>query len=126
MLIGFFGFYAKLIPWYKDLIAPCRSVLKKKPPVNTLTDQEAKKLTNLWTPLEDSLIHVMKDSILSGPVLKRPKWDRTFMSRRIGVALLRVVLYANLNILRQQKKLCRRNEKKVVPLNLIRAFPDSD
>ena len=75
MLIGLFGFYAKWILWYEDLIAPWRSVLKKKPPVDTPPDQEAKKLMNLWTPLEDSLVHVMKDSILSGPVLKRLNWD---------------------------------------------------
>ena len=46
--------------------------------MDTPADQEAKKLTNLWTPLEDSLVHMMKDAVLSGPVLKRPNWDRPF------------------------------------------------
>jgi hypothetical protein len=78
MLIGLFGFYAKWIPWYEDIISPWRAVLKKKPPVDTDTEEEERMLTNLWTPKEDSLIHVLKKAILTGPVLKRPDWDRQF------------------------------------------------
>ena len=40
MLIGLFGFYSRWIPWYEDLIAPWRAVLKKKPPVDTSTEEE--------------------------------------------------------------------------------------
>ena len=35
-------------------------------------------MDNLWGPKEDSLMHIMKDSIVSGPVLKRPNWDIPF------------------------------------------------
>ena len=78
MLIGLFGFYSRWIPWYEELIASWRAILKKKPPVDTDPDTEARLLTELWTPKEDSLLHVMKEAILSGPVLKRPDWDRPF------------------------------------------------
>ena len=78
MLIGFFGFYSKWIPWYEDKIAPWREVLKKKPPVDVDKEEEARLMANLWQPKEDSLLHVMKEAILSGPVLKRPDWERPF------------------------------------------------
>ena len=35
-------------------------------------------LTELWGPQEDSLIHVTKEVILLGPVLKRPTCDCPF------------------------------------------------
>ena len=78
MLIGLFGFYSKWIPWYEDLSAPWRAVIKKKPPVDTPTEEEERLLNERWGPKEDSLIHVMKDAILLGPVLERPNWNRPF------------------------------------------------
>ena len=81
MLIGFFGFYAKWIPWYEEKIGPWREVLKKKPPVDVDKEEEARLMANLWQPKEDSLLHVMKEAILSGPVLKRPDWERPLPRR---------------------------------------------
>ena len=78
MLIGFFGFYSKWIPWCEEVIGPWRAVLKKKPPVDVDKQEEARLFANLWQPKEDSLLHVMKEAILSGPVLKRLDWDRPF------------------------------------------------
>ena len=75
MLIGLFGFYPKWIPWYEDTIAP---VLKKKPPVDTSTEEEEKKMADLWGPKEDSILPMMKEAILSGPVLKNPNWNHPF------------------------------------------------
>ena len=53
-------------------------MLKKKPPVDTSTEEEERLMNERWGPKEDSLIQVMKDAILSGPVLKRPNWTRPF------------------------------------------------
>ena len=44
MLIGLFGFYYRWIPWYEDIIAPWRKVLKKKPPVDTDSETEKKMM----------------------------------------------------------------------------------
>jgi hypothetical protein len=78
MLIGLFGFYAKWIPWYEDLVVPWRAILKKKPPVDTSVEDEALKLKGLWNSTADALLTTMKDAILSRPVLKRPDWNRPF------------------------------------------------
>ena len=78
MIIGLFGFYSKWLPHYEDMIAPWRAVLRKKPPVDTDPKEEAKMMTDLWQPAEDSLLHILKESILSGPVLKRPNWEKPF------------------------------------------------
>ena len=79
MLIGLFGFYSKWIPWYEDKIGPWRKILKQKPSVDTSQEEEAKKMEDLWGPAKDSLLHIMKDAILEGPVLKRPNWDLPFV-----------------------------------------------
>ena len=78
MLIGFFGFYSRWIPWYEERIGPWREVIKKKPPVDVSKDEEALLMANLWQPPQDALLEYMKSAILSGPVLKRPNWDREF------------------------------------------------
>ena len=83
-------------------------------------------LTNLWTLLEDSLFHVMKDSILSGPVLNVRIGNNHFTSRPIEVAMLMVVPCANPNVLEKQRKHCKRNEKTVVRWSLIEPFLGSD
>jgi hypothetical protein len=78
MLIGLFVWYHPWIPWFEDRVAPWRNILKKKPPVDTPKPEEAKLMESLWKPQHNALLEEFKLSILSGPVLKRPDWDRPF------------------------------------------------
>jgi RNase H-like domain found in reverse transcriptase len=41
-------------------------------------EEEAAKLEANWTPVAAQLLEEMKEAIISGPVLKRPDWNRTF------------------------------------------------
>jgi hypothetical protein len=76
MLIGLFGFYSKWIPCYEERIAHWRYVLSKKPPVIASKQEEADKMDTLWNRADSALLEELKAEIISGPVLKRPDWNR--------------------------------------------------
>jgi RNase H-like domain found in reverse transcriptase len=79
MLVGLFGFYSRWIPWFfENKIGPWQQILKMKPPVHTPVEEEAAKLEANWTPIASQLLEEMKEAIISGPVLKRPDWNRPF------------------------------------------------
>jgi RNase H-like domain found in reverse transcriptase len=78
MLVGLFGFYSRWIPWFEDKIGSWQQILKLKPPVHTAVEEEVAKLKANWTPVAAQLLEEMKEAIVSGPVLKRPDWNRTF------------------------------------------------
>jgi hypothetical protein len=73
MIVGFFGFYAKYMPLYETRIKPFRNLLAKQPKPGTLTpDEEQQRMTALWLPEHDDILHQLKLDIISGPVLARP------------------------------------------------------
>jgi len=79
MLIGLFGFYSKWLPYYEQRIVPWRGYIKQKPPVTAPKEEEAAKLRELWRDREDDqLMKELINEIISGPVLKRADFDRTF------------------------------------------------
>jgi RNase H-like domain found in reverse transcriptase len=78
LLVGLFGFYSRWIPWFEDKIGPWRQILKLKPLVHTSVEEEAAKLEANWTLVAAQLLDEMKEAIISGPVLRRPDWNRTF------------------------------------------------
>jgi hypothetical protein len=82
MLVGLFGSYSRWIPWFEDKIGPWRQILKLKPPVHTAVEEEEAKLEENWTPVLAKLLEEMKEAIISGPVLKRPDWNRMFYVKR--------------------------------------------
>jgi hypothetical protein len=71
-----FGFYWKWIPWYEEQIAHWGYVLSKKPPVIASKQEEADKIDTLWNRADSALLEELKVEIISGPVLKRPDWNR--------------------------------------------------
>jgi hypothetical protein len=50
----------------------------KKPPVIASKQEEADKMDTLWNRADSALLEELKVEIISGPVLKRPDWNRQF------------------------------------------------
>jgi hypothetical protein len=48
----------------------------KKPPVIASKQEEADKMDTLWNRADSALLEELKAEIISGPVLKRPDWNR--------------------------------------------------
>jgi hypothetical protein len=109
MLIGLFGFYSKWIPWFEDKVHPWRKILTKKPPVDVSKAEEAAKMDTLWTDNDSVIFEDFKESIISGPVLKRPNWDRPFYVKTDWSLLAKGGALCQPNALRMPSWLFRRN-----------------
>jgi hypothetical protein len=62
--------------WYEERITHWRYVLAKKPPVLASKQEEVDKMDTLWNRADSALLEELKTEIISGPVLKRPDWNR--------------------------------------------------
>mmetsp|Transcript_357 Transcript_357/g.524 ORF Transcript_357/g.524 Transcript_357/m.524 type:complete len:620 (-) Transcript_357:114-1973(-) len=99
MLNGLFGYYSQWIPHLELSIQHWRDLVKEKPkPGECTKDEEKELIENLWEPQDDQTLHDLKQSILTGPVLKRPNAKRRFYlktdwsSNAMGAVLLQVDL----------------------------------
>src|SRR5210317_831761 len=95
MINGLFGYYAPWIPHLELEIQPWREYVKQKPAQGEKTEEEVKtQVRKLWTKTDDEQLERLKDSIISGPVLKRPNPKRRFYlktdwsSNAMGAVLL--------------------------------------
>jgi len=95
MLNGLFGYYSPWIPHLELEIQRWREYVKEKPKQGEATEEEIKqKVKKRWTQEDDEQLEKLKQSILTGPVLKRPDSKRRFYlktdwsSNAMGAVLL--------------------------------------